>query len=484
MYIIMRKNSSLSPPLNESHVDRGFSQIPLTIEEEHWEGKDLLLINPWVYDFAAYDLWAKPLGLLYLAALLRNNGWTIHYIDCLDVHHPALKTLSIKEPRRRPDHRGHFYREEVDKPGPLQGIPRRFYRFGLPPVVFREVLRPLSTPQAVLITSGMTYWYRGVQDVIHVVKEAFPKVPVILGGNYATLCTKHAEGTSGADFVIKGWGEIQVLELLEGVIGIAPSCLPDLNDLDTLPSPAFDLYPCLDYCCVLTSRGCPFQCTYCASPLLNPRFIKRSPAKVADEIARWVAEYGVEDIALYDDALLTDQQFAVALLQGIGARGIKARFHAPNGLHCQGITEEVAYLMHQVGFATVRLSLETTSPARQRATGGKVSTEEFQSAVQNLQRAGYAPGEIGAYILSGLPGQERDEVEETIRFVQACGARPYLAEYSPLPDTPLWEEAVKISPFDLAEEPLFHNNTILPCRWEGLDWDDLQALKAMVRMTG
>ena len=175
---------------------------------------NLLLINPWVYDFAAYDLWAKPLGLLSLAALLEKNEWAIHYIDCLDIHHPALKTLRLKGPKRKPDHRGHFYREEVEKPAPLRPIPRRFYRFGLSPTAFREGLSALPTPHAVLVTSGMTYWYQGVYEVIGIIKETFPSVPVILGGTYATLCSEHAEGTSGADFVVKGWGEIQILQLL------------------------------------------------------------------------------------------------------------------------------------------------------------------------------------------------------------------------------------------------------------------------------
>ena len=440
--------------------------------------KNLLLINPWIYDFAAYDLWAKPLGLLSLAALLEANGWIIHYIDCLDVHHPALKRLWSKGAKRRPDHRGHFYREEIGRPTPLQGIPRRFYRFGFSPGAFKEVIQSLPFPQAVLVTSGMTYWYRGVHEVIGIVKEVFPSVPVILGGIYATLCSKHAEETSGADCVIQGWGEIQILKLLEGLTGVSPFFIPDLNDLNTLPPPAFGLYPHLDYCCVLTSRGCPFQCTYCASPLLNPRFVKRNPAQVVAEIAGW-EDHGVEDIAFYDDALLVDPEFAISLLQGIEEWGKKIRFHAPNGLHARGITEEVAHLMRQVGFATVRLGLETCSHERQLATGGKVSNNDFQSAVQNLQQAGYASQEIGVYILVGIPGQRRDEVMETIRFVRECGARPYLAEYSPLPGTPLWEEAIKISPFDLQGEPLFHNNTILSCRWKGLDWDDLQALKAM-----
>jgi len=445
--------------------------------------KDLLLINPWVYDFAAYDLWAKPLGLLFLASLLKKNGWSIHYIDCLDVHHPALKPLRVKGPRRRPDHRGHFYQAEVERPSPLRGIPRRFHRFGLPPQAFREALQSLPKPRAVLVTSGMTYWYQGVHEAIDIVKGAFPAVPVILGGIYATLCAEHAEEYAGADFIIKGWGEIQVLELLEGLTGVSPSFIPDLNNLDSLPPPAFSLYPHLDYCCVLTSRGCPFHCPYCASPLLNPRFITRDPAHVVNEIARW-ADRGVEEFAFYDDALLVDREFAIALLQGIEKRRSKIRFHTPNGLHCRGITEEVAHLMRRAGFATIRLGLETASSERQLATGGKVSNDDFKTAVQNLHRAGYAPQEIGTYILAGLPGQERAEVEETIRFVKECGARPYLAEYSPIPGTPLWEEAVRASPFDLPGEPLFHNNTILPCRWEGLDWEDLQALKTMVHSDG
>lgn len=445
------------------------------------EGKKnkLLLINPWVYDFAAYDLWAKPLGLLYLAALLKKNGWTINYIDCLDVHHPALKILGIKEPRRRPDHRGHLYREEVVTPSPLRGIPRRFYRFGLPPEAFREALHAFSAPQAVLITSGMTYWYQGVHEVIKIVKEAFPRVPVILGGIYATLCAEHAEATSEADSICQGQGESQILGLLEKLTGVSPIFSPDPNDLDSLPFPAFDLYPHLDYCCCLASRGCPFRCTYCASGLLNLRFIKRDPTRVVEEIGQCAVEYGVEDIAFYDDALLIDHEFASALLQGIKEEDIKAHFHAPNGLHARGVTAEVAHLMNEVGFVTLRLSLETTSQERQRTTGGKLSTQEFQSALQNLRQAGYSPQEIGIYILAGLPGQGREEVEESIRFVQECGARPYLAEYSPIPGTPLWQEAVQCSPFDLQGEPLFHNNTILPCRWDGLGWDDLQALKAM-----
>ncbi|MCP4665051.1 MAG: B12-binding domain-containing radical SAM protein, partial [Deltaproteobacteria bacterium] len=69
-------------------------------------------------------------------------------------------------------------------------------------------------------------------------------------------------------------------------------------------------------------------------------------------------------------------------------------------------------------------------------------------------------------------GQTVDSVVETIRFVSKSGAAPYLAEYSPLPHTPLWEKALSCSRYDLAAEPLFHNNTLLSC------WNEDQRRRA------
>ena len=65
------------------------------------KSSNLLLINPWIYDFAAYDFWAKPLGFLYVAALLRKNGFSIHYIDCLCSDHQFFpRIISAKEGKR------------------------------------------------------------------------------------------------------------------------------------------------------------------------------------------------------------------------------------------------------------------------------------------------------------------------------------------------------------------------------------------------
>ena len=439
------------------------------------KGKRVLLVNPWIYDFAAYDFWAKPLGLLYLGSILEENGFRVDLIDLLDVHHPLLERSDLKRPKRKEDGRGHLFREEVEKPPPLKGIPRRFYRFGMPPDLFREALCCLPTPDLILVTSGMTYWYLGVRETIKVIKEIFPTVPVFLGGIYASLLPDHARRHSGADRVIPGRGEETVARIIREMGGDGSPVLSP-SDPDDLPYPAFHLYRKLDYVSILASRGCPFRCPYCASHLLYPGVRRRRPEKVAQEIVFWAEVHGIKDFAFYDDALLlSPDDLFIPLLEELKDRGLGVRFHTPNALHARGIDERVAEMMREVGFRTIRIGLETIAPQE------KVSAADFRKAVSSLTHAGYSPEEIGAYILVGLPHQRREEVEDTIKFVWDCGARPYLAEYSPIPGTDLWEEAKKASPFPIAEEPLFQNNTLLPCRWEGLSWDDLRELKEMVK---
>jgi hypothetical protein len=133
------------------------------------------------------------------------------------------------------------------------------------------------------------------------------------------------------------------------------------------------------------------------------------------------------------------------------------------------------------GFTTIRFGFESSNPMMQISTGGKVNNEQLHAAVRHLTDAGYKSEDIGIYILCGLPGQEAAEVRESIRYVQSCGARPIITEYSPIPGTTLWESAVNESHFDLQGEPLFHNNSLLPCRNEKLTFEMYKDLKMMTR---
>ena len=425
----------------------------------------ILLINPWITDFAAYDLWIKPLGLLNMAGLLRENGFRVTLIDCLD--------LSIKT-KRYGD--GKFFKTKIEKPLPLKSIPRHYSRYGIPEEIVLKRLSFIEETDLICVTSGMTFWYPGVFKLIEIIREFFKNVPIILGGIYATLCYEHAKKHSGVDIVFKGSGELEALKVISDLTSF--KLRTPNSELRTGLYPAFDLYPQLNYTCIATSKGCPFRCIYCASPFLSNGFVRRDPLKVVEEIEHWTTRYGVSNIAFYDDALLVEpSKHFIPIMKKVMEKGIHCNFHTPNAIHIREIDEEVAELLFRSGFKTIRLGFESSIEATQIETGAKVNNQEFQRAVKNLKRAGYSKEEIGVYIMAGLPGQRAGEVEESIAFVRETGARPMLVEYSPIPHTPLFEKAKKMSSFDLENEPLFHNNSIMPCQWDGFTLADYRRLK-------
>lgn len=443
--------------------------------------QNILLINPWIYDFAAYDFWNKPIGILSLASFLRLNGINVFFLDCLDPYHPdMIYSRQCPSPKRKISGEGTYAKERISRPTPLQGIPRNYNRYGIKPEIFVKSAQLLPKPDLVMITSMMTYWYPAVFDMVNLVHQTFPGIPVALGGSYVTLNPEHA-ARSGADFSLSGPGELSLPSLFKNTYDQDLTFLPG-NNLDSYPYPAFDLVHHPDQIPVMTSRGCPFRCSYCASHLLNDRFQRRDPIRVVDEIEYWHTRLRINHFSFYDDALLIDpSEMAIPLLREIIRRDLPLAFHCPNGLHLREITPELASLIFKAGFKTLRFGLETSNVLRQTVTGGKVDNKESEEAVRHLRRAGYRKEDIGVYLLCGLPGQPADEVRDSIRFVQSAGARPIIAEYSPIPGTGLWNEAVASSPYPIADEPLFQNNSLLPCRHECFTHAMYQDLKRMTR---
>jgi len=436
----------------------------------------ILLINPWIHDFAAYDFWAKPMGLLLIASLLRDHGISVSYMDCLDRFHPnAPKT----NPAARHG-RGPYLKTRIPKPAGLEDVPRYFSRYGIKPQWFETDLRRQRPPDLILVTSMMTYWYPGIQETIKVIRLVWPQTPIVLGGIYARLCPDHAQRYSGADHIEIDPVEKNLLSIVREFTGFSTTPAFDPDDLDSSPYPALDLQNQIGYVPLLTSRGCPFNCAYCASRFLEPRRMLRSPASVIEEIKFWHAKYGQREFILYDDAFLVDsERHSIPILEEIINANLKVRFHTPNAIHIRGITEQTAQLMRKAGFATMRLGLETVEFDRRLEFDKKVSEEEFKRAVNYLKKAGFEKKQVGAYLLAGLPGQDLASVEHSIDTVKQLGISPVLAHYTPIPHTALWPRAVAASRYDLESDPVFTNNAIIPCTKKPFVWDTLTRLKEL-----
>lgn len=423
-------------------------------------GKRVLIINPWIYDFAAYDYWLKPMGLLYLASFLQKNNVEVIFLDCLD---PAFFDNVKARPRRKDGGHGHFLKERVAPPSFQFSVNLPYHRYGVSPETVEQKMSTLPPCDLILTGVTMTYWYPGLWEIIKLSRAVFPGTPIVIGGIYVTLCPEHA-GKAGADYVLAGPAEGHLSFLVRDLLGLPLQYEPDGHSLDDLPYPAYELLIEPDQVPLLTSRGCPLRCPYCASYLLCPNFMRRNPSLVLDEIEWWQIKLGVVNFSFYDDAfLIKPDEFAIPFFQELIRRQLGVRIHFPNGLHIREIDDRTANLMYRAGVRTIRLGLETADEVKQLNWGGKVFKGEFEAAISHLKTAGYEGKDIGVYILCGLPYQEPEAVEESIEYVKALGVKPILAEFSPIPGTGFWPDAVDTSLFPLREEPFFQNNSLLPC---------------------
>ncbi|MGD9412335.1 MAG: B12-binding domain-containing radical SAM protein, partial [Desulfobacterales bacterium] len=105
--------------------------------------------------------------------------------------------------------------------------------------------------------------------------------------------------------------------------------------------------------------------------------------------------------------------------------------------------------------------------------------DDFRRAARCLKQAGFEKHQVGAYLLMGLPGQQLAAVEGSIRAVQKTQITPILAYYSPIPHTAMWPKAVAASRYDLEADPIFTNNSVIPCQSEAFNWKTISALKEL-----
>jgi len=357
-----------------------------------------------------------------------------------------------------------------------QNIPVTLANFtGMTDQAAATVLRSLS-PDVV----GLSQWTHNRHETIHMarlVKKTLPGCIVILGGGHAThqadlILQQHPE----VDLIVIGEAERTLPELLEAlrtgdplhdIPGLAlringtpqrTSHRPALNELDSLPFPSSHLHKAINIDCALqaefisTSRGCPANCRFCASPSFWGRRVRyRSARSVADEMLFIREQYGLIYLSLRDDTFTADRRRTVALCRELIDRQVHIFWNCQSRV--EAIDAQTLEWMRKAGCECVQLGVESGSEHILQMLGKRITPEQIIQAADLIHNAGM---HLSVYLISGIPEENNADRQQTINLVKKI--RPDDLQIAPLayyPGTALFDTAVSAG---LLPAGLFESN--------------------------
>ena len=247
----------------------------------------------------------------------------------------------------------------------------------------------------------------------------------------------------GADYVLIGEGEETLIELLghlsagrepDRITGLATphskliTRRPDIANLDALPFPAWDLVDVEKYRAIwlkrhgyfsmnmVTTRGCPFHCNWCAKPIWGQRYHSRSPEDVAAEM-KWLKEtYHPDHIWFADDILGLKPGWLPRFADGVHAQRCRIPFKCLSRADLLTRAGEVEALA-RAGAQTVWMGAESGSQKILDAMEKGTRVEQIHEAARRLKQAGIR---VGFFLQFGYPGETRQDIEKTIQLVRDC----------------------------------------------------------------
>ncbi len=395
-----------------------------------------LLVNPPVYDTQYWAQWSQPYGLLRIAKLLSDYGYKrIEFFDFME----ADERCKVPDHRIRP---GEDYseRDEPTRPIPPVAIEKDgqtlelFKRhFGKTWQEFEawlddKELTRRHPPHEIWISSIMTYWWESVRDLVVRLRRRFGSKPtILLGGIYPTLAPKHAAKMTGADLVVVG----DVAE--------ANDLWTDLSVYETPPP----------YAIITPSRGCPYDCGYCAQKKLNVgrrKPCRRKPEDMLAEMKDKHRKHGIQDFAFYADYLLFDYKNGLMpLLRSIVAEKLPFRLHAPEGFHTRALaqSQELVDLLKAARLQKVYLPFEHIDPDYLASMNrDHVTLDHFVQAARMCEKAGFKLRNmaVNAFVLYGLPGEKIDDVVRSILFVSGVVGSIIPMLFTPVPGSRVYEQ--------------------------------------------
>lgn len=448
-------------------------------------------INPPILDYALYDLFALPLGTLKTINLLKFFGAKLFYIDALNKDYDAsyFETQAIK-PTMRSNGTGKYWKKKIEPPEILRFYNREFYRFGLGFEKIVEIIKEKKKFDFIVISSVFTYHYLSLKILIEYLKENFKNTKIILAGIYTKIIPDHAKSL-GADYVFN----LDAYKFIEFIFDITSkdkrslklleeskikfNFIDDENSYEILPD--WDIIENLRYGIIRLTVGCPYSCPYCASRLISGKF-RRLNLDYSITQLKYFAQRNIFNIAFYDDALLIDEQLFLTFLEEANKINPNFNFYLPNAVHIAKAKKKI--LEKMTNFKMIRFGLESLNVDDEKY-GNKFKIDQFKNLLDSLNELKIPKDSISFYTLVGIPGQTYEEVENTIKVALKLGIKPRIAEFSPIPSTPLFEIAKKYlkenkKDFINIDEPLFQNPSVYPYVATEFNQQNIKKLRSLI----
>lgn len=363
---------------------------PLTREEAAGKMKRIVNLLP-------------PLGIGYIAAVLEKEGFKVKIIDCppLNLTQGDLSTLF-----------------EIEKPEVIG--------FTITTVSVRSAITAAQNAKALL-----------------------PNSLIVMGGPHPTALPEETMRDGSFDVGIIGEGEYSFLELaqkfrsgsrnfsdIRGLIYrngdelILTEARALIKDLDSLPFPALDLFPPLwkyhpmpgntrktPYVQMMTSRGCPYLCTFCDRKVFGEKYRTRSPGNVVDEIERLMNKYGVREVKFNDDTFTIDQRRVIQICDEILRRKLKIVWTCR--VHVKNISRKLLKIMKRAGCWQIGFGIETGDSTMLKNINKNMTLKESRSAVTWAKEFGM---NVKVSFMFGLPGETKETIQRTIDFAKTLKA--------------------------------------------------------------
>jgi len=292
--------------------------------------------------------------------------------------------------------------------------------------------------------SSLTIEADNLHDLAALCKKLFPASIVIAGGPHPSSFGPQVVADRNIDYVLAGEGEIAFLKFVTaieqgnrqpeisglcylGANGRIVSFPPnqELVDMATLPFPAWDLIDFNQYieqrmsaishgkyAVLFTSRGCPYQCTYCHS-IFTKRFRAMPAARVVDDLERLIGTYGIHEFEFFDDSFNLDYERATAICDEIIRRNLKIRILFPNGVRGDLLDEALIRKLRQAGTVYLVFAVESGSPRIQKEIKKYNQLDKLKANIRFAAREGIF---TWGFFMMGFIKETRRELWQTARF--------------------------------------------------------------------